>query len=102
MKNQRTLMSVVGLRWQPAGDDGEVVWWSGEDCDNGSVVGWWSGTGGDDGDGLEMVGAAVVVVLDAVAASGGEWYDGSNRSEWGEHFWGSPEKSSGDGELRRR
>nr|GEY09363.1 homeodomain-like protein [Tanacetum cinerariifolium] len=31
-------MSVAGLRWQPPGDDGEVVGWSGEDCDNGYVV----------------------------------------------------------------
>nr|GEW79483.1 hypothetical protein [Tanacetum cinerariifolium] len=38
---------------EPAGDDGEVVWWAGEDCDNGYVVGGWSGTRGDDGDGLE-------------------------------------------------
>nr|GEX24981.1 hypothetical protein [Tanacetum cinerariifolium]GEX29291.1 hypothetical protein [Tanacetum cinerariifolium] len=48
-------MLVVGLRWQPAGDDREVVGWSGKDCDNGSVVGGWSGTRGDDVDGLEMV-----------------------------------------------
>nr|GEW79482.1 hypothetical protein [Tanacetum cinerariifolium] len=48
-------MSVARPRWQPARDDGEVVWLSGEDCDNGSVVGGWNGTGGDDGDGLEKV-----------------------------------------------
>nr|GEZ35055.1 RNA-directed DNA polymerase, eukaryota [Tanacetum cinerariifolium] len=38
-------------------------------------------------------GAAVVVVLEVVAARGGEWYGGSYRSGEGEHFWGSPEKS---------
>nr|GFC50313.1 hypothetical protein [Tanacetum cinerariifolium] len=39
---------------------------------------------------LGQRGAAVVVVLEAVAARGGQWCGGSSRSEWGEHFWGSP------------
>nr|GEY06633.1 reverse transcriptase domain-containing protein [Tanacetum cinerariifolium] len=36
---------------------------------------------------------AVVMVLEVVAARGGEWYGGSYRSGEGEHFWGLPEKS---------
>nr|GEU71820.1 ribonuclease H-like domain-containing protein [Tanacetum cinerariifolium] len=49
------------------------------------------------------VAAAVVVTLWVVAARGGEWYGGSNRSGDGDHFWvhrkRSPEKfSDGDGD----
>nr|GEW38896.1 hypothetical protein [Tanacetum cinerariifolium] len=39
----------------------------------------WRGGGGN----VWQRGAAVVVVLEAVAARGGEWCDGSSRSEWG-------------------
>nr|GEX31567.1 hypothetical protein [Tanacetum cinerariifolium] len=42
-------------------------------------------------------GAAVVVVLEAMAARGGEWCGGSYRSEEWEYFWGSPKKFSGGG-----
>nr|GEV77862.1 reverse transcriptase domain-containing protein [Tanacetum cinerariifolium] len=36
-------------------------------------------------------GAAEVVTLGVVAARGGEWCGGSNRSGWEECFWGSPD-----------
>nr|GEX46203.1 reverse transcriptase domain-containing protein [Tanacetum cinerariifolium] len=45
------------------------------------------------GNGSEMKVASAV----GVAARGGEWCGGSNRSRGGECFWGSPEKFSGDG-----
>nr|GEV89188.1 putative reverse transcriptase domain-containing protein [Tanacetum cinerariifolium] len=47
------------------------------------------------------------VVLEVVVTRGGKWCGGSSRSEWREHFWGSPEKSpetvaAGGGGGRRR
>nr|GFA84752.1 hypothetical protein [Tanacetum cinerariifolium] len=57
---------------------------------------WWRCGGAR----LEMEGvvaAAVVVLLEAGAARGGEWNRGSNRSGDKKRFWGSLEKFSGGG-----
>nr|GFB36108.1 hypothetical protein [Tanacetum cinerariifolium] len=42
-------------------------------------------------------GAAVVVVLEVVAAHGGEWFSGSTRPEWGECLGAWPEMMAGSG-----
>nr|GEY24238.1 hypothetical protein [Tanacetum cinerariifolium] len=47
-------------------------------------------------------GAAVVVVLEAVAARGGEWCGGSSRSEWGSIFEFIRILAGGGGRQRRR
>nr|GFB58237.1 hypothetical protein [Tanacetum cinerariifolium] len=64
---------------------------------------WWQWRGG--GGSVWQQGVAVVVVLEAVVARGGEWCGGSSRSEWREHFCGFPESSSekffDDGERGR-
>nr|GEX29228.1 hypothetical protein [Tanacetum cinerariifolium] len=80
-----------------------LLWWLwlAWDIDNGSHGGhvmimllvdrWWICGGAR----LEMEGvvaAAVVVLLEAGAARGGEWCGGSYRPEEGKYFWGSPEK----------
>nr|GFB98946.1 hypothetical protein [Tanacetum cinerariifolium] len=62
---------------------------------------WWRCGGAR----LEMEGvvaAAVVVLLEAGAARGGEWHRGSNRSGDKERFWGSPEKLAEKVFWRRR
>nr|GEZ62975.1 hypothetical protein [Tanacetum cinerariifolium] len=76
-------MSVAGLRWQPAGDDGEVVWWSGEDC-GGAGCGWRRGVRwrwGSDGE------AAMVRMA---AAAGDGWGD-----EGGESVVGDVDRDGG-------
>nr|GEX81528.1 reverse transcriptase domain-containing protein [Tanacetum cinerariifolium] len=72
----------------------------------GSCGGGLGGSGGWRGGGarLEMEGvvaAAVVVLLEAGEARGGEWGGGSYRSGWEERFWGSPEKLAGKVFWRR-
>nr|GEY88809.1 hypothetical protein [Tanacetum cinerariifolium] len=68
-----------------------------------AAVEWGRMGGACGGARLEMEGVvatAVVVLLVAGAARGGEWCGGSSRSGWEERFWGSPEKffgSSGGG-----
>nr|GEZ01756.1 hypothetical protein [Tanacetum cinerariifolium] len=73
-------MSVAGLRWQPTGDDGEVVWWSG----GGAGCGWWRGVRWRwDSDG----GAAVVKMA---ATVGDGWGD-----EGGESVVGDVDRDGG-------
>nr|GFC60768.1 hypothetical protein [Tanacetum cinerariifolium] len=80
-------------RWRQGGDDGDRVvfmvvglWWR---CV--ALVMVWRGVGCRDGGGWSVsVAVAVVVTLRVVAARGGEWCGGSNRSGWEVCFWGSP------------
>nr|GEX45034.1 hypothetical protein [Tanacetum cinerariifolium] len=68
---------------------------------SGGCGGDFGGGGGAWGRVMVAVAAAVVVTLGVVAARGGEWYGGSNRSGDGDRFWVRrkrlPEKFSGDG-----
>nr|GEV01953.1 hypothetical protein [Tanacetum cinerariifolium] len=77
-------MSVAGLRWQPAGDDGEVR----GDNDGVEMVLLWRLWSGDEGE-----------------ERGGACYSGSGRSVDKKTFWFRPESSSkkfsGVGERRR-
>nr|GEX76204.1 putative reverse transcriptase domain-containing protein [Tanacetum cinerariifolium]GEX80649.1 putative reverse transcriptase domain-containing protein [Tanacetum cinerariifolium] len=85
------------------GSDGGVMWqWWLWWCYR-----WW-GAGCDiEGGGARfeiegVVAVAVVVLLEAGAARGGEWGGGSYRSVWEERFWGSPEKLAEKVFWRRR